>query len=253
MTSTTPPWRSLDAPSANAGPAATRPTAAPADAAARASDAVPGTLPVRLIATVVGAVACAVLCVMLILGGGSGGEVVVDGGGSLAGASADPAVGDTSSTGASATLVVEIVGAVRTPGVYHLAPGSRVGDLLGAAGGYGPRVDTMRAERELNLAAPLRDGDQVRVPSRDDEAAGAPVSGGAAAPSGASGAGSGPVDLNRATASELDTLPGIGPVTADKIIAAREEAPFTSVDDLRTRGVVGEKTFERIRASLVVR
>ena len=122
-------------------------------------------------------------------------------------------------------------------------PGARIADLVAAAGGYGPRVDTARAAVELRLAAVLADGDQIRVPSRDDPASSTARSG--RRPPARQAAGS--IDLNHATAEELDTLPGIGPVTADKIIAAREEAPFATVDELRARGILGEKTFERIR------
>ena len=166
-----------------------------------------------------------------------------------------PAAPDASS-GARGVLVVDVQGAVARPGVIHLPTGSRVGDAIAAAGGFGPRVAADRVGRELNLAALLRDGDQVVVPSRDDGGAAAgSVGGGSNGSSGRSGtqAGSGPIDLNRATASELDALPGIGPVTANKIIAAREERPFASVDDLRSRKVLGAATFDKIKDLVVVR
>ncbi len=139
---------------------------------------------------------------------------------------------------AGGEIVVEVAGAVAQPGVVRLPGGSRVADLIAAAGGYGPRVDTAAVAATLHLASVLSDGDRVVVPSRDD-----PVAAAASAES----AGPTRIDLNTASIEQLDTLPGIGPATAEKIIAAREDAPFASVDDLRSRGVLGEKTFERIR------
>jgi competence protein ComEA len=143
--------------------------------------------------------------------------------------------------------VVDVSGAVVAPGVYRLPAGSRVGDAIVAAGGYGAGVDAGLADRQLNLAAVVHDGDKIRVPVRGE----APAPDGASASGGGGGAGGGPIDLNRATAEELDTLPGVGPATAAKIIAAREERPFATVDELAARKVVGAATLEKIRPLVV--
>ena len=90
------------------------------------------------------------------------------------------------------------------------------------------------------------------MPSRDDLVTSGPT---ALAPGGGSSgsSGTGPVELNHATSAELEALPGIGPVTAGKIINARDEQPFTSVQDLRSRKLVGAKTFEQLKDLVTVR
>ena len=209
-----------------------------------------------------GVIALVVVALLLAVGAGASGSVLVEGGTPLGSADGNIDAGALAGTDSSRVpdLVVEIVGAVVRPGVFHLPPGSRVGDLVEAAGGYGSRVDADRASLELNLAAPLGDGDQVRVPSRDDElSAGQPVTGvrppaaGAAGGTSSGGGSGGPLDLNNATAAELETLPGIGPVTAAKILTARDEQAFGAVEDLRTRGVLGEKTYEKVKDLVTVR
>ena len=156
---------------------------------------------------------------------------------------------------------VEVSGAVRIPGVYPLPAGSRLIDAITAAGGWGERIDPLRIEICLNLAAPLTDGSAIRIPSRDDRfllgvqgilcgtlyAAPGDIAAADVAGSVATTATGGKVDLNTATAEQLDTLPGIGPVTAAKIIAARKEAPFLIVDDLRTRGIISDRVLQQIR------
>jgi len=161
---------------------------------------------------------------------------------------------------------VEVSGGVAQPGVISLPDGSRLIDAVSAAGGWGERVDPLRVELCLNLAAPLEDGSAIRIPTRDDRlllgltgvecgplySSGSEIasSDGASGASGSSATG-GKIDLNRASAEELDTLPGIGPATAAKIIAARTEKPFVIVDDLRDLKIISESVLQGIRALVI--
>jgi competence protein ComEA len=144
-------------------------------------------------------------------------------------------------------LIVDVEGAVERPGLYRVPAGSRVGDAIAAAGGFGVRVDAVAAAQALNLAAPLVDGDKVSVPALGDALAVPPGPSAASAPTAAA-----LIDLNTADSVALETLPGIGPVTAGEIIAARATQPFVSVDDVLARGVVGPSTFEKIRLLVTV-
>jgi competence protein ComEA len=137
-------------------------------------------------------------------------------------------------------LVVQVSGAVTHPGVYSLPAGSRVADAIDAAGGYSADVDPRLAEKQLNLAARLVDAQVVMVPRRGD--------GMTVAESSAAGL----VNLNTASAAELDTLPGVGPATASRIIAAREEKAFGSVEDLVSRKVVTAATLAKFRDQVTV-
>ena len=150
------------------------------------------------------------------------------------------------STGA--TWFVDVAGAVVRPGLYAVPAGSRVSDAIRAAGGYGPRVDASAASASLNLAEVLHDGAKIVVPERGGATGPGGASQGTAAGQAGDGSTGGLLDLNRASATELDTLPGIGPVTAAKIIAAREERPFASVDELLARKVVSASVLAKIRS-----
>ena len=140
---------------------------------------------------------------------------------------------------ASSELVVDVEGGVLAPGVHRLPAGARVGDAIVAAGGYAPDADLVAAAHSLNLAAPLVDGQQVYVPLLGEGAT-------------ASRPGDGLVNLNLASAEELDTLPGIGPVTVGKIVAAREERLFGSLDELVERDVLTQGQLDRIRDLVTV-
>jgi competence protein ComEA len=139
-------------------------------------------------------------------------------------------------------LVVDVAGAVRTPGLYRLPPGSRVADAVARAGGASAKA----AMEGVNLAAPLADGEQVVVPSKV-------AGGGVASPGGASPpASSGPVSLSAATAEQLDALPGIGPVTAQKIVDYRTaHGAFHSVDELDAISGIGPAKLDQLRGLVV--
>jgi competence protein ComEA len=207
------------------------------------------------------AVAAIVVVAAIALVAATSGDPAVDiaGGTGLAdvtGIAGDPGGGSGMAVARSAPpavpIIVEVGGAVTSPGVYRLPPDARVGDAITAAGGFGPRVDAALADRQLNLAAIVHDGDEIHVPARGDPAAPGPDGATTGSPASGGGGAAAAIDLNRASAEALDTLPGVGPATAAKIIAAREEQPFASVDDLGTRKVVGPSTLEKIRPLVVV-
>ncbi len=176
-------------------------------------------------------------------------------------------------------IAVSIVGAVERPGVYRLEQDERVQDLIDAAGGASEDADVS----DINLAAKLIDGTTLVLPAfeqtqtrdgqyvRTGRAAAppanppqytlsgwtpgsavppsAPTSGGASAAPGAGG----PIDLNRATQAELETLPGIGPVLAAAIVAHRTGSPFQSIDELENVSGIGPKRFAAVRDLITVR
>jgi competence protein ComEA len=173
-----------------------------------------------------GAVAVAVLLVLLVrhLGGGGGASAPV----------VAPVRAPAKPEAAAKLLVIDVAGAVRRPGLYRLHSGSRIDDAIAAAGGA-----TGKAQLDtVNLAAPVADGEQIVVPGRGATAGGAAAGAGAAgAPAGGSSP-SAPVDLNSATLEQLEGLPGIGPVTAQKILDYRQQhGAFHSVEELQ--GVPG--------------
>ncbi|HEV2641958.1 MAG TPA: ComEA family DNA-binding protein [Candidatus Elarobacter sp.] len=151
-------------------------------------------------------------------------------------AGGDPSAVVSPTVGSSpAQVVVDVVGAVRRPGVYRLPSGARVQSAVARAGGMTPRADLTA----VNLAAPLADGEQVVVAAR----------GAAAAATGGAGA---PLSLNTATAEQLDALPGVGPVTAQKIIDYRQQhGGFTSVADLDAIPGIGPSRIANLQGLVV--
>jgi competence protein ComEA len=136
-------------------------------------------------------------------------------------------------------MVVDVVGAVARPGVYRLAAGSRIADALIAAGGATEEADLAA----LNKAAPVRDGQRVYVPRP-----------GETVPAGSAGSDAQlKIDVNHATAAELEALPGIGPTIAARIVRSRGGHPFTRIEELQTRGLVTARVFADIKELVTTR
>ncbi len=159
-----------------------------------------------------------------------------------------------SATPVAADVIVDVEGAVNVPGVHRLPTGALLDDALAAAGGLMPEADLDRVARELNRADPLKAHQKVYVPFVGERTLANTFGGAATSGSGGSGDESGDlVNLNTATEEELDTLPGVGPSTAQKIIAYREEnGGFQSVEQLNDVSGIGDATFEKLKDLVTV-
>lgn len=195
--------------------------------------------------------------------------------------SGDSAGATATQSANSGTVVVHVTGAVHRPSVVSLSAGVRVQDAVEKAGGLKEQADA----EAINLARVLQDGEQIHIPARgeepdqsraDSDGAASNADGGAGGdpggdPSGGAGSGNAgdnaadapdsaaadpnpgaEVDLNTADLTALETLPGVGPVTAEAIIAYREEQPFASVEDLLLVQGIGPKTFESLKDLVTV-
>lgn len=148
-------------------------------------------------------------------------------------------------------ILVHVSGAVTAPGVYALPQKSRVRDAIAAAGGASSEADL----NGLNLAAPLVDGQQLHLVFASDLPASSPLNSGQAARSQPLDGllPSGLLDLNQASAEELEALPGIGPVTAEKIVAYRQDnGPFPTIEALLDVPGIGDATLDKIRDLITV-
>jgi competence protein ComEA len=162
-----------------------------------------------------------------------------------AGAAAVLAGPTSTATAGAGVVLVHVVGQVRHPGVVQLPAGSRVEQALQAAGGATSRADLVR----VNLARPVVDGEQIVVPKPGQPIEGAAGGlGGAVAPGTGAAARPPLVDLNTADLSELDTLPGVGPVLAQRILEWRSQnGRFSTVDELSEVSGIGDKVLEDLR------
>lgn len=210
----------------------------PLDRAKATAGRVIRSLTMKHVMVVVALLALAVVATVVALGKSAATEVPISPATVSRSAAAPPSPSKSSSP---ERVRVHVAGSVATPGVVVIVRGSIVQDAIAAAGGLSPDADPA----DLNLAAPVSDGMQIRIGSSADPEGMIAVAGPGVEASGEVGGGK--LDLNSATAAQLEELPGIGPVTAGAIIAWREEhGPFSSVEQLQEIDGIGPKTFDRL-------
>lgn len=147
-------------------------------------------------------------------------------------------------------IVVDIQGAVIKPGVYRLSSEARVSDALIAASGLAAEADRTWLAKNMNMAAKLNDGAKIYIPSKEESIMGTKsITGTTGVTSNAGVMAGGLVNVNSASGQELEALPGVGTVTAEKIISNR---PYNSIDDLLNKKIVGKKVFEQIKNKITV-
>jgi competence protein ComEA len=149
----------------------------------------------------------------------------------------------------SQTLMADISGEVVKPGVYELSLGSRVNDLLILAGGLSAKADRDWVETNLNKAQKLKDGDKVYIPLVNETTSAKAVEVMSGVVSGNSTTVSSKININLATLAELDTLWGVGQITAQKIVDNR---PYQKIEDLVSKKVISQSTFQKISSQLSV-
>jgi len=240
------------------------PSSSPPAWAARLAVVRAGITPLRVVLAVVGVVAAVAFGLVFLRTPARPAELVLPKAGDVppATAAAGPTVPGSPTTtaigGGVGVVTVHAAGQVTAPGVYSVPAGSRVADLITAAGGLLPEADVDR----LNLAAKVVDGTRVYIPRKGEtppaeapagDGAGGTAPAGSAATGGVPGAPAGPVDLNTATAAQLDTLPGVGPATANAIITYRtRNGRFKSVTELLEVPGIGPAKLEAIRPLVMV-
>ncbi len=145
------------------------------------------------------------------------------------------------------TILVDIEGAVVKPGLYKVLQDSRIQDALVAAGGLSALADRIFVSKNINLAIKLSDGAKIYIPNVSEAVSSSSVLSG----SSQTGAGGGGdlVNINSSSQVQLEALPGIGPVTAQKIIEGR---PYSSIDELLSKKIVGSKVFSQIKDKVTV-